>query len=81
MKVIKEGVIPKIPHKTTGVFYRATCLHCHCEFEADENDAIHILEDENSNIGWLTFDELISKSDEPYMIPVYEKIVEKIKQL
>ena len=50
-------------------------------FEADENDAIHILEDENSNIGWLTFDELISKSHEPYMIPVYEKIVEKIKQL
>ena len=50
-------------------------------FEADENDAIHILEDENSNIGWLTFNELISKSDEPYMIPVYEKIVEKIKQL
>ena len=50
-------------------------------FEADENDAIHILEDENSNIGWLTFDELLSKSDEPYMIPVYEKIIEKIKKL
>lgn len=50
-------------------------------FEADENDAIHILADENSNIGWLTFDELITKSDEPYMIPVYEKIIEKIKKL
>ena len=49
--------------------------------EADENDAIHILEDENSNIDWLTFDELIAKSDEPYMIPVYKKIIEKIKQL
>ena len=50
-------------------------------FEADENDAIHILEDENSNIGWLTFEELISKSNEPHMIPFYEKIIEKIKQL
>ncbi|MBQ8425448.1 MAG: NUDIX hydrolase [Clostridia bacterium] len=49
-------------------------------FEADENDTIKILEDENSNIGWLKFDELIEKCDEPYMIPVYEKIIEKIKK-
>jgi hypothetical protein len=38
MKVIKEGKIPEVPHKTTGVFYRAVCQHCQCEFEADEND-------------------------------------------
>jgi len=50
-------------------------------FEANENDAIHILEDENSNIGWLTFDELMTRSTEPYMVDVYKKIVEKIKQL
>lgn len=50
-------------------------------FEADENDAVHILESENSNIGWLTFDELISQCDEPYMIPIYEKIVSRIKNL
>jgi len=49
-------------------------------FEADENDTIHILEDENSNIGWLEFDELLEKCDEPYMIPVYQKIIEKIKK-
>ena len=48
--------------------------------EADENETIHILEGENSNIGWLTFDELLEKSDEPYMIPVYKKIIEKIKK-
>ena len=49
-------------------------------FEADENEDIHILEEENSNIGWLTFDELIEKSDEPHMIPIYKKIIEKIKK-
>ena len=38
MKVIKEGKIPQVPHKTTGLFFRATCPHCACEFEADEND-------------------------------------------
>ena len=40
-----------------------------------------ILEDENSDIGWLEFNELIAKSDESFMIPVYEKIIEKIKKL
>ena len=50
-------------------------------FEADEKEEINILEDENCDIGWLTFEELISKSKEPYLIPVYEKIVEKIKKL
>ena len=46
-------------------------------FEANERDTIHILEDENSAIGWLSFEELINKCEEPYMLPVYEKIIEK----
>ena len=79
---ISVEILPVKSHVRKGKYVPA---HQHLNitylFEADENDAIHILEDENSNIGWLTFDELISKSDEPYMIPVYEKIVEKIKQL
>lgn len=48
-------------------------------FEANEEDELKIKPDENSNIAWLTFDELISRSNEPYMIPVYKKIVEKLK--
>ena len=79
---ISVEILPVKSHVRKGKYVPA---HQHFNitylFEADENDEIHILEDENSNIGWLTFDELISKSDEPYMIPVYEKIVEKIKQL
>lgn len=50
-------------------------------FEADENDQIHILEDENSNIGWLTFDELLDKCEEPHMLPIYKKIIEKINNM
>ncbi len=79
---ISVEILPVKSHVRKGKYVPA---HQHLNItyllEADENDAIHILEDENSNIGWLTFDELIAKSDEPYMIPVYEKIVEKIKQL
>lgn len=49
-------------------------------FEADENQTIHILEDENSNIGWLTFDELLEKCTEDHMKPLYKKIIERIKK-
>ncbi len=49
-------------------------------FEASENDAIKIREGENSGVCWLTFDELIEKSKEPYIIPVYKKIIERIKK-
>jgi 8-oxo-dGTP pyrophosphatase MutT (NUDIX family) len=45
-------------------------------FEGDENDSIHIKEDENSGVCWLTFDELLAKSTEPHMIPFYRKIIE-----
>ena len=48
-------------------------------FEADENDYIHIQEEENSNIAWLTFDDLIEITEEPFMLPIYKKIIEKIK--
>lgn len=86
-KVISESpisveILPVKSHIRKGKYVPA---HQHLNvtylLEADEHDEIHIQEDENSNIGWLTFDELISRSDEPYMIPVYEKIVEKIKSL
>lgn len=78
---ISVEILPVKSHVRKGKYVPA---HQHLNvtylFEADENDSIHILEDENSNIGWLTFDELIEKSDEPYMIPVYQKIIEKIKR-
>lgn len=79
---ISVEILPVKSHVRKGKYISA---HQHLNvtylFEAYESDAIHILEDENSDIGWLTFDELITKSSEYYMIPVYEKIVEKIKQL
>ena len=50
-------------------------------FEADEKEDVRILEDENSNIGWLTFEELLHETSEEHMKPVYEKIIKKIKNL
>ena len=69
-------------HYKRGEFVNA---HIHLNttylFEADENQEIKIKEDENSNIEWLTFDELINKSTEPHMVYIFKKIIGRIKEL
>lgn len=79
---ISVEILPVKSHVRKGK-YVSGHLHLNITylFEADENESVKILEDENSNIGWLTFEELVSKSDEAYMIPVYEKIIERVKSL
>ena len=87
IKMIGDGpisveMLPVKSHVRKGKYvpshqhYNVTYL-----FEADEKESVHILEDENSNVGWLTFDELVDKSDEPHMIEVYKKIIKRIKEL
>lgn len=81
---------------TTPIAIDSLCVHSHIKngkfvpshihlnftflIQADENQTIHIQEDENSDISWLTFDELIEKSTEPHMIKVYKKIIERIQK-
>ncbi len=60
--------------------------HLHLNFTylivADENDALRIKEDENSNVAWFTFDEAISKSNEPWFKQnIYPKLIEKTVEL
>ena len=79
---ISIEILPVKGHVKRGKYVSA---HVHLNItyllEADENEEICILEEENSNIAWLTFDELIERADEPHMLPIYEKIIEKIKKL
>ena len=74
--------IPVLGHVKRGKYVPA---HSHLNvtwlFEADEEEEIKIKPDENSGVAWLTFDELIEKSTEEYMKPIYKKIIEKIKNL
>lgn len=79
---ISIEILPVSSHIRKGLFV-PTHLHFNVTFlfEADEKDSIHILEEENSNIGWLEFDDLLTKSEEPYMKPIYKKIIERIKTL
>ena len=73
--------LPVAAHVKRGKFVSAhTHLNVTYLFESDESETVTIKEDENSNIGWLTFDELITKSTEPHMKPAYKKIIEKIER-
>lgn len=49
--------------------------------EADENEEIHIKEDENSSVRWFPINEVVKVSSEPWVCDrVYIKIIEKMKR-
>lgn len=48
--------------------------------EADDNEELVIKEDENSGVKWFPIDKVIDASKEPHMRPIYEKIINKIRQ-
>lgn len=50
-------------------------------FEADEESALCIKEDENSALKWIPFDEIEKWVSEKEMIVVYKKIIERVKNL
>lgn len=74
--------VPVLGHIKRGKYVPAH-IHLNVTYllEADEHEQIKNKPDENSGVAWLEFEELINRSTEPYMIPVYKKIIEKIKGL
>lgn len=69
-------VLPVWGHVKRGKYVSAH-LHLNLSylFEADEAEALHIKEDENSQVGWIPVAKLREKVTEPDMIPVYEKLI------
>ena len=49
--------------------------------EADENNSLHIKEDENSGVKWVPIDQMVKLSDESFMKYVYDKAIKKMKEL
>ena len=78
---VSYEIMPVASHLRRGKY--VSC-HTHLSvaylFQASENAKIRILEEENSNIAWLPFDEFLAKTTEPHMLPAYKKIVEYVKQ-
>ena len=79
---ISIEILPVKSHFKKGKYVSAH-LHLNITYllEADENESINILEEENSNVGWLEFDRLLENCDEDYMIPVYRKIIDRVQNL
>ena len=49
--------------------------------EADENEEIHVKEDENSGVKWVPIDKILEVSSEPWVRDrVYAKIIDKMKK-
>ena len=63
--------VPVLWHIKRGKYVPAH-IHLNVTYllEADENELIETKPDENSGVEWLTFDELLNKATEIYMIPV-----------
>ena len=49
-------------------------------FQANESDHIRMLEEENSGVAWMAFDDFLNITKEPHMRPAYIKIINHIKE-
>lgn len=72
-------VLPVPSHMKNG---ESIAYHHHLNItyllEADEDETVYIKEDENSAVGWLTIEEAITIPTEEEMIPIYQKLNEKL---
>ena len=83
-KVLSDGIFAiKIAnvdsHIKRGKFV-SDHLHFDCCYllEADENEELHIKEDENSGVKWIDIDKAVEASNEEHMKPIYRKLNEKL---
>jgi len=80
--ILTLDTIPVIGHTKKGKYVPA---HVHLSvayaLEADENESLHIKEDENSGVKWVTTDQMVELSIEPSLQYVYDKAIKKMKGL
>lgn len=64
--------------------YVSSHLHLNITYllEASEDEKLHINEAENSDVAWLTFDEVFEKSNEKWFKDnIYSKLIDKLKTI
>ena len=69
-------ILPVWAHVKRG---KAVASHLHLNvsylFEADETLPLRTCEDENSAVGWVNIADIPQVVTEPFMIPIYEKLI------
>lgn len=80
-KIFSLEVLTVPPHVRKGKFVSAH-LHLNCSFllEASENDHFQIKPDENSDMRWITFDEILAEVDKGRMAPHFKSLIERCKE-
>ena len=75
-------VLTVAPHIKRGKFVSG---HLHFNitylYEADYDDALSVKEDENSAVGWRECSRVIPDCNEEQMVPIYQKLMERMLQL
>lgn len=87
LKVLSDGIysleiLTVDSHIKRGKFVPSH-LHLDCcyLFEADENEPLKIKEDENSGVKWIDIDKATKVTNEPKMVPIYQKLNDKLFKL
>ncbi|UOQ48781.1 NUDIX hydrolase [Gracilibacillus caseinilyticus] len=79
-EMVSLDILPVLGHEKRGE-YVAPHLHLSVAYllEADEDAPLIVKDDENSDVQWISFEEINTYSDEPHMKVIYSKIIAKIK--
>lgn len=80
-QVAALDILPVSAHVKNGAFVSAH-LHLNLSFflTADEGEHLQSKADENKAVAWLPLNHLSLFSTEPHMLPVYQKLVQRLKQ-
>lgn len=78
--IVSLDILPVYGHIKKGKYVSA---HIHLSISyvliANEEDTLVVKEDENSGVKWIKVSEIEKLSNEPYLINIYNKIIEKAK--
>jgi len=80
--MVTLDIIPVPAHMKRGK-YVGVHLHLNTTYVliADEGETVSVKEDENSGVKWIEIEDMEKEVNEPKMIPIYKKIVEKAKMI
>jgi 8-oxo-dGTP pyrophosphatase MutT (NUDIX family) len=76
--IFSLDILPVFGHMKKGKYVSAH-LHLSVTYllQGDENEALIVKEDENSDVKWIPIDEINDYCNEPHMNKVYGKLIDK----
>lgn len=81
-KLASIDIIPVYGHIKRGK-YVSSHLHLNTSYIliADEKEKLIINEEETSDVGWINISDLDKYSNEPYLIDIYNKIINRARKI